>query len=167
MKEKTKTVGQMAVEAALKKQDPMLVRDQTTLMHQEYGDKLFDTVAKGKQEYPEEPVFFIEDITRQERLLMNVLRHTLFPRISCPTPNYDQTVYRYKKKDDTLELVWTVPSPETCAYYLHNSLMVAPEERELLNFILDFKEGRLELLARRLNNEECQFNMALVKEEEE
>ena len=164
-KEATKTVGQLSYEASLKKQDPMRVRDQTEMMHEEYGDKLFDTVAKGKQLYDQEPYFFIEDITRQERLMMNVIRHTLIPRITCPTPNFDQTVYRYCKKDDTLELVWTVPSPETCQHYIDNMLLVAPEEKELLDFILDFKDGRLEKLAQHLNKEEYQMGMAFVKEE--
>jgi hypothetical protein len=162
---KDKTVGQLSLEASLRKQEPMRVRDQTTMMHEEYGEKLFETVAKGRELYREEKFFFIEDITRQERLMMNVLRHTLIPRITCPTPNYDQTVYRYSMNDDTVELIWTIPSPETCSYYLHNRPLVVDEERELMEFILAFRDGILERLAQQLNDEKEQFGIAFVKDD--
>ena len=43
---------------------------------------------------------------------------------------------------------------ETSYTYLTQALMVAPEERQLLNFILDFKSGELAKLAMKLNGEE-------------
>jgi hypothetical protein len=166
-KKKEKTVGQLSHEASLLEKEPIRVQEQTAKMHEEYGEELMRAIQKGIETYPGEPIFFIEDITRQERLMMNVIRHTLIPRMSCPTPNYDQTVYRYSMKDDTLELVWVLPSPETCQYYLQNLPLVVDEERELMQFILDWRDGRLEKMAQDLNCEEYQLGMAFVKDTEQ
>ena len=139
-----KTVGQMYVEAQKTEDAPMSLRELTDAMHQEYEAKLIETIENGKKQYPDEKYFFIEDITKQERLMMKVLRHIILPRMTCPTPNYDQTVYRYHVADDALEYIWTIPSPASCQMYRANALMVAPEERELLQFVLDFDDGTLE-----------------------
>jgi hypothetical protein len=164
---KEKTVGQLSHEASLLEKEPIRVQEQTASMHQEYGDELMNAIKKGMETYPDEPIFYVEDITRQERIMMNVIRHTLIPRLTCPTPNYDQTVYRIVVKDQAIEYVWTLPSKITCEYYLYNKPLVVDEERELLQFILDFRDGRLEQLAQQFNGEEFQLGIALVKDTEQ
>ena len=166
-KKKEKTVGQLSYEASLLEKEPIRVQEQTAKMHEEYGDELMRAIQKGIETYPGEPIFFIEDITRQERLMMNVIRHTLIPRLTCPTPNYDQTVYRIIVKDQAIEYIWSLPDRISCITYLENMPIVVDEERELAQFILDFRDGRLELLAQQLNGEEYQLGMAFVKDTEQ
>jgi hypothetical protein len=68
-------------------------------------------------------------------------------------PFYDQTVYRYHKYDGRVEFLWVIPSKDSCINYREYALEVDPEERELLQFVLDFYDGTLQDLSDRLNEE--------------
>lgn len=74
-------------------------------------------------------------------------------RKSCPTPEYDQTVYQYIYSADALKYLWTIPDKETCLVYRENALFVVEEEKKLLKYILDFFDGSLDRLCRKLNKE--------------
>lgn len=159
-----KTVGQLYLEAQKTPDGEIGIHELTQKMFAQYEEKLVETIDNGKKLYPDEPYFFIEDLTKREKLMSKLIRHFIVPRSTCPTPNYDQTVYRYCKEDDALEYIWTIPAPEVCQEYLDNMLLLGPEDKELLQFILDFRDGKLELLARKLNNEEFQTNITFIKE---
>ena len=161
---KEKTVGQIYLEAQATPDNEIDVAELTQKYFKEYEENLVKTIENGKKLYPDEPYFFIEDITKRERLMAKLIRHLILPRATCPTPNYDQTVFRYCKADDALEYIWTIPAPEVCREYIDSMLLLGPEDKELLQFILDFRDGKLELLARKLNNEEFQTNITLIKE---
>ena len=83
----------------------------------------------------------------------NVIRNYFFHRSTCPTPEWDQVVYYYKRADDALNFLWVIPSKDTCELLRENALMVAPDERDLLNFVLNFYDGTLERIAQKLNGE--------------
>jgi len=46
--------------------------------------------------------FFIVVLLKKERLLENVLRNYFIATKACPTPHYDQTVYRYDHKNQDI-----------------------------------------------------------------
>lgn len=117
----------------------------------EYDKNIYECIGIGKKEYMFD--FYVIVITKKEKLMPNVLRHYFLSRHSCPTPQYDEAVYRYHRKDDRIEFLWVVPSKETCQYFVMNALDVLDEEKELLNFVLQFTNGDLDLLAKKLNNE--------------
>lgn len=121
------------------------MREQLT----EYDKNLFECIAEGKKKHPTED-FYIVVITKKERLMPNVIRNYFFPRSSCPTPDYDQTVYKYSKSGD-IEFIWVIPKKEACLYMIKHALEV--EEKELLGFVLDFLDGTLMKKAMILNNE--------------
>ena len=83
----------------------------------------------------------------------NVFRNYFGARSTCPTPDYDQSVYKYNKKDDRIEYIWTIPTKEVCYYLLKNRNYVIPEEQELLKYVLEFSLGELFRLSKRLNGE--------------
>lgn len=146
------TVGKIATDLMQKEaptRDPIELERE---MHKDYEANVYECVERSKKEY--EGDFFIVVLTKKERLLQNVLRNYLFGRKSCPTPQYDQTVYRYDRKDDCLSHVWTVPSKDTCKLFLDNILLITDSERELLNNILDFETGTLLEVAKKFNQEE-------------
>ena len=97
--------------------------------------------------------FYVVVSTKKERLLPNVLRNYFFTRFSCPTPEYDQTVYRYHRADDALEFLWVVPSKDTCHHFYNNPLQIEGDERELLEYVLSFMDGTLLYKAKKLNGE--------------
>lgn len=98
--------------------------------------------------------FYVVIITKRERLMPNVYRNYFCARSSCPTPDYDQTVYKFHKQDNLIEYIWTVPDKETCLHLKENALMIHPEEKELLGFIMDFADGTLFKRALELNGDE-------------
>jgi hypothetical protein len=72
---------------------------------------------------------------------------------ACPTPTYDQTVFRYNASQGHLEYLWTVPDRETALVYKANKNQIVPAERPLLKFVLDFFDGTLLKQAKKFNKE--------------
>lgn len=147
---KKKTVGQAAVELQEKKPD---TRDPIELqreMQKDWEENLIEALNRGKKLFHDN--FYVVIETKKERLLQNVIRNYFFARKSCPTPAYDQTVYRYLN-NDIVEFLWVIPSKDTCQLFKENALLIAPEEQELLQYVLLFEDGTLLQHAKKLNNE--------------
>ena len=88
--------------------------------------------------------------------MQNVLRHYYFSRHSCPTPDYDQTVYQYHREKEDIEFLWVIPSKEACLTFMEQASSIAPEEWGLLHYVLKFADGTLFKLAKQLNNEKLE-----------
>lgn len=147
-----KTVGALSQELLQKQFD---TRDPIELqreMQQEYIDNLIVCVQKNREHCKGD--FYVVVITKKEPLMPNVLRNYFFSRTSCPTPDYDQTVYRYKSAAEEIEYIWCIPDRETCFIFLENKDKVIFEETELLKTIIDFNDGSLYNTAKKLNNEQ-------------
>lgn len=120
-------------------------------MHRDYEKHVYDCIDQGKKDYVGD--FFIAVMTKRERLMTNVLRNYFVARQSCPTPNYEQAVYKYHRSEERIEFLWVIPDRETCIIMKEQALEVVPEERDLLQFILEFADGTLMRLAQKLNGE--------------
>jgi hypothetical protein len=145
------TVGSEARKRLLQKKetrDPIEIERE---MHKNFEEQIIKCIDIHQKFFPDD--FYIIVITKQEKLMQNVLRSYFFGRLSCPTPEWDQTVYKYIRKDDTLEYLWTVPDRQTCVAMKDAALEVPEEERWLLQMVLDYDDGTLMNKARRLNNE--------------
>ena len=150
--EKKKTVG--ALSAELQSKDPES-RDPIELereMHTDYEKNFWECLNSYKKECDTD--FYIVVLTKKERIMQNVLRNYFFARSTCPTPDYDQAVYRYDALNEKVEFLWVIPSRDTCFLLKENALHVAPEEKELLKFVLDFADSTLYNLAKKLNKED-------------
>ena len=97
--------------------------------------------------------FYIVVLTKKERLMQNVIRNYFAGRESCPTPEYDQVVYKYNKKNDYLEFLWVVPAKDICTLMIQNALNLPSEQKMLLEFVMDFVDGQLLKKAKMLNGE--------------
>lgn len=158
---KKKTVGEIATDLQQKNPDTRDPRELEQEMHKDYEDNIYACCERGKRDLPNKDFYIIIE-TKKERLLNNVIRNFFFYRISCPTPNYDQTVYQYKYKEDKIEFLWVVPSKDTCEIFKNHVLEVVPNERQLLRYILDFEDGTLLKISKRLNGE-CDDNILINK----
>jgi hypothetical protein len=169
MKKKDTTAGQLYMEGqkAERPETDQDLLDTQKPAERTYLDELYSNIEKGKELYPQEPYFFIEVFTRQDKIMLRTLVSTFVARITCPTPAFNQTVYRYIKSEDVLEYVWTVPSNERCLYYLKNPISANEGERALIGFVHDLKDGTLEKIARELNHEEYQAGLAFVQDNNE
>jgi len=158
------TVGKIATD--LKKNEADNTHSPTEQMREqltEYDANIHLCLEEGKNEKLGD--FFVVVLTKKERVLDNVLRNYFFHRYTCPTPEWDQAVYKYHRAGDHLEFLWVVPSRDTCQYMADNALTIDKEQRELLNFVLDFNDGTLLQRAKQLNGEG--ENVILTKDEVE
>ena len=152
MNEERETIGKIATDLAKNSTDNThSAHDQMLECLTEWDKSLFACVDDYKQKSNSD--FYVVVITKKERLLENVLRNYFMARLSCPTPDYDQTVYRVRRHDDSIEFMWTIPSKYTCLHIKQNILAMDPEEQQLVKFVLDFADGTLFKLAKKLNNE--------------
>ena len=120
MEQKRETVGKISselIEKAPESRDPIELQ---RAMTKEFIDELNKCVIV---------------ITKRERLMPNVLRNYFFPRQSCPTPEYDQSVFRFNRSTGDLIYLWTVPSKDACYYLKDHMLEVVPEEQDLLKYV--------------------------------
>jgi hypothetical protein len=150
--ERTKTLGGLVYENAQKDHPGLVgVEELVRETSKGYEDLLLSTIAEGKKQRKGD--FYVVCLIKKERLFDEVVRGIWFHRQTCPTPTYSQLVYRYQANPEKLEFLWVVPDPDTCDFYCYNALEVVPEERDLLNFILDFRAGNLDQKCRDLNGE--------------
>lgn len=149
---KRDTVGKIASDLKKKETDnthtPIdQMREQLT----DYEKNLFECVEENKDNYSHD--FYIVVLTKKERLMDNVLRNFFFARESCPTPGFDQAVYKYWKNDDYLDFLWVIPSKDTCEFMADYCLVIPDDQKDLLKFVLDFNDGTLLNRAKILNKE--------------
>lgn len=146
------TVGKIASELMVKSpesRDPIELQRE---MQKDYLKNLIEAAERGKKEFPGD--FFLVVLTKNERLMANVFRNYFFPRLTCPTPDYDQSVFRFNKKTEDITYIWTIPSRDASYHLKDNALLVVGHERDLLNFVLDFDSGKLYKISKMLNGEE-------------
>lgn len=152
---KKKTVGQESVELSNKKDtldSSVTAVDLQREMQKGFEAQMRDVIRKSLKKYQSD--FFIVVISKRERLLKNIVRSFFLDRRSCPSPEYDQAVYRYLFSTDQLEFIWVVPAKDVCEQLRDAPLDAPAEERELLNYVFDFYDGKLLKLAKKYNGEE-------------
>lgn len=150
---KKKTVGQVALEEMQKTPDPdASIIDYQREAQKEYIQNLEECVKKHVKLIDGD--FFVVVDTKREKILENVLRNYFYARKTCPTPNYDQSVFKYHVDSGDLEYIWTVPSKDTCLHLLDNALNLDLEEKELLTMVQAFADGTLMSMCKTFNNEE-------------
>jgi hypothetical protein len=148
---KKRTVGQEALDIFLTGEREHSAIEIQRSMTRDYYQNLIDCVINDRRKYPGR--FFVVVITKNEPLLPNVFRNYFFSRATCPTPDYDQSVFKYEWRMEEVHYLWTVPSKDACIHLLKNEKFVVPEEQELLNFVKDYQSGVLYRLAKKLNKE--------------
>lgn len=150
--QKKLTVGAASIEASQKKPETLSPIELERAMQEEYMKHLLETVDDGYKKYDSD--FYVVVITKNERLMQNVFRNYFFHRKSCPTPEYDQSVYKYNRPASRMEYMWTLPSKDACIHLKNNADKVVKEEQQLLDFVLKFYNGTLDRFAKKENGEE-------------
>ena len=146
------TVGKLSSDLIIKQHDDThSAEEQMREQLEDYDRNIYECIEIGKKNFPGD--FFVVVITKKERLLPNVIRNYFTSRISCPTPEYDQTVYKVLRRDEIIEFLWVVPSKQTCNMMRRAPLEVPKEEKQLLQFVLDFEDNTLLELSKKLNGE--------------
>lgn len=146
------TVGKLSAELLQKDDNPDVTAGER-MQEQlgEYEQLLLEAASRGKIEYADD--FFIVATTRLYKYMPNALHMQFWPRVSCPTPHLDQIVYKYHRKDERIEFLWTIPDKDACKDLKLNAMNLDPSFKELLQFVLDFEDGTLDKKAMDLNGE--------------
>lgn len=98
--------------------------------------------------------FYIQQVTETARGTNRTVKNVSISRNTCPSPDFDQVVYKYKKKDDVLELLWVVPEKQV-AYYILSGLDTGdldPDVYDLVEYVVDFATGELNKKCLEYNN---------------
>ena len=156
-KEKKITVVKKALELQSKKDEKINPIDLQREIHKgsnskkSYIEKVQDCVKEGCKE--REGDFYIVCLIKKERHLQNIIRPYIFHRKSCPSPDFDQTVYKFHRKDFKLEYLWCIPDRNTYINIILYKNVLPLEQNELIEHVLNFKSGKLDQLCAKLNGE--------------
>ncbi len=146
------TVGKISLDLLSKgDKNDHSVEEQMREQLNDYEKNVYECALLGSTIYNSD--FYIVVLTKKEKLMENVLRHYFFHRQTCPTPDYDQAVYRFNSSIQALEFLWVIPSKDTCYYLKEHALEIPYKERELLQYVLDFFDDTLMVKAKKLNGE--------------
>lgn len=146
------TVGKISSDLLINDTIAVDTIEQQRENQKDYIKELLICIDRAKKIY--EGSFYIIVITKKERLMQNVLRHYYFPTSTCPTPDWDQTVYYFDKTNERLEYFWTIPDKSTCHFLRENAYRVPKDQWELVDYVIKFEDGSLLKMAKKLNGEE-------------
>ena len=118
-----------------------------------YEESVWGAVDRGRKDPAVSDDFYVVVLVKKERHLQNVVRQLFFYRQSCPSPEYDQTVYRYVRKGDEIEFLWTIPNNAACQFMPQMGGDLPDDQKLLLEMVLAFNSGELDKKARLLNKE--------------
>lgn len=152
-----KTVGAAALELQQKQPDTLDPIELQREMQKDYVDNLIECVQTNRKDITGN--FYVVVLTKMERLLTNVFRNFFFARRSCPTPDYDQAVYKYNADSETLDYIWCIPDRDTSYSLKLQALEIDNNEKMLLQHVLDFSDGTLFTLSKKLNKENMYSNL--------
>lgn len=129
--------------------DMIEVGDQVNEVNKTFPDRFMEEIEKGKKKYPGD-FFVVRHLFKHQ--LTNEPQDLLFTRATCEAPTWRQTQWRYIRKADAWEMLWFLPDQSSHHYYKLNALSLATkEEQELLQNILKFESGELDVLCNRMN----------------
>lgn len=150
---KRDTVGKLSSELIVKAPDTRSAKELEEAMQQDYLKELTACVQTNRKKYHKD--FYVVVLTKNEKLMPNVFRNYFLDRSTCPTPDYDQSVFKFNASQESIEYLWSLPSKDSIEYLKYHKKEVVPEERQLLMFVLDFLDGTLDRLAKTMNGEEA------------
>ncbi len=150
---KRKTVGAHSLELSQKTPESVDPIELERAMQEDYMKNLVECAENASKKWKKD--FYIAVLTKNEKLMPNVFRNYFAARESCPTPEYDQSVFKYNYGLEQLEYIWTVPSKDSVYHLINNSHLVVFAERELLLMCRQFVDGSLFTLSKKLNGEQA------------
>jgi hypothetical protein len=106
-----------------------------------YPNQVMECVENGKKHFNSD--FYVQVLFCLDRIIPDYRKNIFAAQRSCPTPFYDQVVYKYHKNGDRLEFLWNVPDIDLCKFYRDNFSLVPDDEKWLYKNIMDFYSGKL------------------------
>ncbi len=120
----------------------------------EYENGVRRAIDRGKTRF--DGNFYVELVNTIKRKYRKhgEIHPFFYDRKSCPTPMFDQVVYKYDSKKDTLDMLWCLPNKEESLNYYHNKDRVPVSEYSLLQQVMDYFDGSIFALVDRMEIED-------------
>lgn len=136
------TIGQICTDLEQKTPDTLNAIELTEARVPDIVKEFQSCVQQAIKDFGPDTDFYIEAKLGYTKF-RHATKHLHSARLTCPEPSLDQTVYKYdhKKQDD--DLLWQIPDLVTVTFFYRNKLNIVPEQRELLQYVLDFLDGTL------------------------
>lgn len=109
-------------------------------------------VKNGKKHFDDN--FYIEVLVCMSRIVPDHTKNIFAARKTCPTPFYDQIVYKYHANVGDVEFLWCVPDVDTCKRFRYLIETVPDEDKDLQKMVLDYYNGELAKIEYSENNPE-------------
>jgi hypothetical protein len=152
MTNETKTVGELSGQVSQVDMGKQNVIELAREMLTDFDKNVYQSLDTALKQYPNRDIYLVV-LHKRERLLPNVIRNFFSFRLSAPTPTPEQTVFKYDHKKQEIEFLWSIPDDETCRIYYNNRSMVDPSDYDILQMVIDFRDGKLYEKALQLNGE--------------
>ena len=117
------------------------VHEKSESKYAEYERHILRTIADGKKEFNKD--FYIDVIWSLPKHGDGEIKHQMLAFDGIPTPHFNQSVYRYIRSADDVELIWSIPDKETCLEMYYNKDSVHPDEYPLLEQIMNYFDGTI------------------------
>lgn len=109
--------------------------------------------------------FYIVMLVKLEHI-GQVPRTYILSRLSCPTPTYDQHVWKYHRDSSKLEFLWSIPDKILYYHIVRNShrYLQDQETKPLAQYVLLMETGQLLEWVRKENGEKVDAVIMIDKE---
>lgn len=151
-KKTTPTFGQQYLEGIKAESGKTPVKDIRKGILSEWDENIYELIEKTRKVEPSRH-FYVCVTTKREYLVKNTIRNYFESKYACPTPQFEQVVYKINKDSNDPVLLWVIPNKDACIYLKNNAAYVDTIEHELLQYVLDFSVGKLDQIAQIENGE--------------
>jgi len=117
------------------------VREKAEARYPLYESTVLKTIENGKREFYNKD--FYVDVVWREQAEAEDVEFVMVAWEACPTPHYNQTVYKYHHLADELELMWTLPNELECLDMYHNRNSIEQSEWPLMKYVMSFYDKSL------------------------
>lgn len=136
------TVGAIAAQAEHLGSPTNDVRELQRGMESNKMDHVHKALERGLKRYDSRYIYVV--VLRIFDSLTKTIRNRYFPSDICPTPNFNQAVFEYDRDHGNLDLLYVLPALNTCNYLLANPFYLNANDRQLLSYIYNFRDGTLD-----------------------
>lgn len=134
-------VGKAAYSLLQKKPEKIGVVDMQREMQKSTLKEINEIIDTHKDYAPE---YFIHVMYQKDRVIPNLIRQKFIVRRTRPSPYYDTSLFSFDNRTNDLKYHWTIPDQDTCEYMLINESSLSSDEKQLLSFVKQFCDGKLE-----------------------
>lgn len=129
----------------LKEQERYSLADIVKEMAKTFPQEMQKCIDKAKKLYHANPTrdFYILSHLKVEWFNAHLWRQQFVASLECPRPYLNFTVYKYHRKIDMVEELWSLPDRDTLNFYYNNRHLASPDEYKLVKYCIEYKDGTL------------------------